>query len=56
MDLEQMKREATNLDGLYVGLCKPEEYEHLIAAGLLRRSYEHPGGILGLAKLRVVHQ
>lgn len=45
--------EARRLDGLYTGSCQPEEYEALIEAGLLRCSYEHPGGFLGLSKLCV---
>lgn len=40
------------LDGMFAGLFKPEEYEHLIVAGLLRFSYEGVGGFLGLATLR----
>ncbi len=51
-DLEDMEREADRLDGLYAGMCEPKEYEHLIEAGLLRRSYEGAGGFMGLAKLR----
>ena len=26
---EAMAREADNLDGLYAGMCQPEEYAHL---------------------------
>jgi hypothetical protein len=48
----EMEREANNLDGIYAGLCKPEEYEPLIAAGLLKFDYEGAAGFMGLAKLR----
>jgi hypothetical protein len=47
-----MIAEARNFDGIYTGMCKPEEYEALIRAGLLRLSYEGPGGFSGLSKLR----
>lgn len=42
---------ARHLHGLYAGHCDPSEYEHLIAAGVLRKSYDGPGGFLGMAKL-----
>lgn len=48
--------EARRLDGLFAGMCKPEEYDHLIAAGYLRRTYEGAGGFMGLAKLQLVHR
>lgn len=51
-----MKAEARNLDGIYAGQCRPEEYEPLIAAGLLQFSYEGVGGFMGLAKLRVTER
>lgn len=40
--------------GLYAGQCDPSEYEHLIEAGLLRKTYSGAGGFLGLAKLERV--
>lgn len=49
-----MIREARELDGLYAGLLAEDEYAALLAAGVLRLSYEPPGGIFGLAKLRFV--
>jgi hypothetical protein len=49
-----MEREAQSFDGLFEGMLKPEEYEHLIKSGHLRRTYEGAAGFLGLAKLRVV--
>lgn len=48
----QLEFEASRLDGLFEGLCKPEEYKHLIEAGLLRRTYDGASGFMGLAKLR----
>lgn len=49
--MNDIEIEADRLHGLYAGSCRPEEYEHLIAAGLLRLRYEGVGGFLGLAKL-----
>lgn len=49
---EQVERVA----GLYTGMCQPEEYEHLIAAGLLRKSFDGPGGFLGMSKLERVRE
>lgn len=51
-DLDDLSIEACRLDGLFVGQCDPKEYEALIEAGLLRRSYEGASGFIGLAKLR----
>lgn len=51
-----MRAEARNLDGIYTGMCQPEEYEALIDAGLLRKSWEHPGGLFGLSKLRATEK
>jgi len=48
---EAMQIEADRLNGLYTGSCKPSEYEHLIAAGLLRQEWVGLGGFLGLSKL-----
>jgi hypothetical protein len=44
---------AKRLDGLFVGLCQPEEYEQLVERGVLIRTYEGAGGFMGLAKLRL---
>jgi hypothetical protein len=46
--------EARWLDGLYVGQCQPEEYEHLIRAGVMRKDYDGLGGLFGMSKLRIV--
>lgn len=51
--LAGLRESARELDGLFVGMCHPEEYEHLIEAGLLRLSYAGVGGFMGLAKLRL---
>ena len=48
---EDLRREASRLVGLYAGQCSPSEYQHLIAAGILRKSWDTPGGFLGMAKL-----
>ena len=48
---EAMQIEADRLNGLYTGSCKPSEYQHLIAAGLLRQEWIGFGGFLGLSKL-----
>lgn len=48
----EMRTEARNLDGLFAGSLKPEEYEPLVNAGLLRFTYEGVGGLMGLSKLR----
>lgn len=47
-----MKAEAKRLDGIFTGLCQPEEYEALVEAGLLRYSFEGAAGLMGLSKLR----
>ena len=52
---EDLRAEARRLDGLYTGQCQPEEYEHLIAAGVLRKTWDHPGGFLGLSKLEAIN-
>ena len=47
-----------NCDGLYVGLLTPEELAEFnlwVAAGKAWRSYQGPGGELGLAKVRIGH-
>lgn len=49
---EEQRRRAARLDGLFTGLCQPEEYEDLIEAGLLHRSYEGAAGFMGLSTLR----
>lgn len=46
--------QANRLSGLFVGQCKPEEYEHLVEAGVLRIVYEGAAGFLGLGKFRSV--
>jgi hypothetical protein len=51
---EAWRAEARRLDGLFAGMCEPREYEYLIKAGLLRKSYEGAGGFMGLAKLRLI--
>lgn len=51
---EAMAEDARRLDGLYAGMCQPEEYDHLVAAGLLRLTYEGLGGFMGMAKLRLI--
>ena len=41
-------------DGLYVGMLDADELEtfaDLCRRGLLRRSYAHPGGLLGLDRI-----
>ena len=52
IDANVMREQARRFDGLYAGQCEPDEYKHLIEAGFLSKSYDHAGGILGLAKLR----
>ena len=52
--LPALEEIARRMDGLYAGQMKPEEYEPLIEAGYLRRSFEGAGGFLGLSKLRYV--
>ena len=47
-----MFKEARRLDGMLAGSLQPEEYEHLVKAGLLHFSYEGAAGFMGLAKLR----
>jgi hypothetical protein len=51
---ENLEAQALRLHGLYAGQCQPEEYEHLIAAGLLRKSWEGLGGLMGMSKLVLV--
>lgn len=44
-------------DGLYVGMLDDDElatFGDLCRRGLLRRSYAHPGGLLGLARIERV--
>lgn len=44
-------------DGLYVGMLDADELEtfaDLVRRGLLRRSYSHAGGLLGLAVIECV--
>lgn len=44
-------------DGLYVGMLADDElatFGDLCRRGLLRRSYAHPGGLLGLARIERV--
>lgn len=48
---EYQRDEALRLCGKLVSQCKPEEYEPLIRAGLLCKSYKGLAGILGLARL-----
>lgn len=50
---EALEAEARRLDGLFVGMCEPEEYEHLLKAGVLVRVYEGTAGFMGLAKFRL---
>lgn len=46
------------LDGMHVGLLSPEELaalERCVQAGIARRTYEGASGLLGLARVRIVH-
>lgn len=45
--------EAKRLDGLFAGMCKPQEYEQLMERGILEFRYEGAAGFMGLAKLRL---
>ena len=48
--------DVTDIRGLYVGLLSADEmdtFETAIDAGLAYRDYDHPGAILGLAKVGV---
>ncbi len=50
-DCETPEEQADRLSGLFAGQCQREEYQHLIDAGLLRKTYEGATGLLGLARL-----
>ena len=52
----ELLEEAERIAGLYTGVCDPDEYEHLIDAGILRKSWGGPGGFLGLSKLVMVEE
>jgi hypothetical protein len=47
----------TNINGLHVGMLTPEElrwFEAEIKAGRAYRSYEGAGGLIGLAKVKLI--
>jgi len=48
---EEMVQRAKDLDGIYTALCEQSEYIDLLEVGLLKRSYDHNGGFLGLSVL-----
>jgi hypothetical protein len=50
---DEMRVRAHDLAGLFAGQCTPDEYQDLIAAGLLRRSYAGAAGLLGMAKFEL---
>lgn len=48
---------SADIDGLYVGMLDADElrwFEEQIAVGNARRDYDHPGGLLGLAKVKIL--
>lgn len=51
---EEMIERAKNLHGLYAAQCERDEYIDLLEVGLLKRSYNHNGGFLGLSVLLFV--
>ena len=50
----EMRCRAQRLHGLFTGACAPAEYEDLLAAGIMRRTYGGAAGFLGLSKLELV--
>jgi hypothetical protein len=53
---EKMEDDLSYIRGLYVGQLDSDEmtlFAKAIDAGLAFRNYDHPGGILGLAKVGV---
>lgn len=57
MTVSKMRDELSAIDGLYVGMLTVDEIEmlnHAVAEGRAIRSYEGPGGLLGMAKVRVL--
>lgn len=51
---EEMVQRAKDLNGIYAALCEQYEYIDLLEVGLLKRSYNHNGGFLGLSVLLFV--
>lgn len=49
---------SESINGLYVGMLTPEEmawFEQQIAEGKAARDYSGPGGIFGLAKVKITN-
>lgn len=44
------------LDGMFIDFLEPKEFEAHLESGAMILSYEGVGGLLGLAKLRIVHE
>lgn len=49
--------EVKRLDGFYVGFLDDEEIEMFdlcVEAGIAARDFNHPGGVMGLAKVKML--